>query len=71
MKEKDREKKKKKDLKNHKLQPVSDIVRENGDVISPQKGNVGTHCRIYLKIQFMLKCKTESPSNIFYQRLTI
>ncbi|XP_029379464.1 round spermatid basic protein 1-like [Echeneis naucrates] len=37
VKEKDRERKKKKDCKNHKLPPVHDIARENGDVISSQK----------------------------------
>ncbi|KAK2917968.1 lysine-specific demethylase RSBN1L-like [Channa argus] len=39
VKEKDREKKKenKKQWKNHKLPPVHDIARENGEVISPQK----------------------------------
>ncbi|XP_069018324.1 lysine-specific demethylase RSBN1L-like [Embiotoca jacksoni] len=38
-KEKDREKKKEKnkEWKNHKLPPVNDIARENGEVISPQK----------------------------------
>uniref|UniRef100_A0A1A7YP06 Round spermatid basic protein 1-like n=1 Tax=Iconisemion striatum TaxID=60296 RepID=A0A1A7YP06_9TELE len=37
--EKDRQKKKEKtrEWKNHKMPPVHDIVRENGDVISPQK----------------------------------
>lgn len=40
-KEKDREKKKEKnkEWKNHKLPPVHDIARENGEVISPQKGS--------------------------------
>lgn len=40
VKEKDREKKKEKnkEWKNHKLPPVHDIARENGEVISPQKG---------------------------------
>uniref|UniRef100_A0A3P8S3G4 Round spermatid basic protein 1 like n=1 Tax=Amphiprion percula TaxID=161767 RepID=A0A3P8S3G4_AMPPE len=39
VKEKDREKKKEKnkEWKNHKLPPVHDIARENGEVISPQK----------------------------------
>lgn len=39
-KEKDREKKKEKskEWENHKLPPVHDIARENGEVISPQKG---------------------------------
>ena len=40
VKEKDREKKKEKnkEWKNHTLPPVHDIARENGEVISPQKG---------------------------------
>lgn len=38
VKEKDREKKKNKEWKNHKLPPVHDIARENGEVVSPQKG---------------------------------
>lgn len=40
VKEKDREKKKEKskEWKNHKMPPVHEIARENGDVISPQKG---------------------------------
>lgn len=40
VKDKDREKKKEKnkEWKNHKLPPVHDIARENGEVISPQKG---------------------------------
>ncbi len=40
VKEKDREKKreKNKEWKNHKLPPVHDIARENGEVISSQKG---------------------------------
>ncbi|XP_071357978.1 lysine-specific demethylase RSBN1L-like [Trachinotus anak] len=37
VKEKDREKKKNKEWKNHKLPPVHDIARENGEVISSQK----------------------------------
>lgn len=39
-KEKDRQKKKEKnkEWKKHKLPPVHDIVRENGEVMSPQKG---------------------------------
>ncbi|KAM9352390.1 lysine-specific demethylase RSBN1L-like [Symphorus nematophorus] len=39
VKEKDRDKKKEKnkEWKNHKLPPVHDIARENGEVISPQK----------------------------------
>lgn len=39
-KDKDREKKKEKnkEWKNHKLPPVHDIARENGEAISPQKG---------------------------------
>ncbi|XP_049928693.1 lysine-specific demethylase RSBN1L-like isoform X1 [Epinephelus moara] len=39
VKEKDREKKKEKskEWKNHKMPPVHEIARENGDVISPQK----------------------------------
>ncbi|XP_073327817.1 lysine-specific demethylase RSBN1L-like [Pagrus major] len=39
VKEKDREKKKEKnkEWRNHKLPPVHDIARENGEVISPQK----------------------------------
>lgn len=40
VKEKDREKKKEKtkEWKNHKMPPVHDIARENGEVISPPKG---------------------------------
>ena len=41
VKEKDREKKKdknKEEWKSHKLPPVHDIARENGEVVSPQKG---------------------------------
>lgn len=41
VKEKDREKKKEKnkeEWKSHKLPPVHDIARENGEVVSPQKG---------------------------------
>lgn len=40
VKEKDREKKKdrNKEWKNHRLPPVHDIARENGEAISPQKG---------------------------------
>lgn len=37
-KERDKKKEKKKEWKNHKLPPVHDIARENGEVISPQKG---------------------------------
>ncbi|XP_029908740.1 lysine-specific demethylase RSBN1L-like isoform X2 [Myripristis murdjan] len=36
-KERDKKKEKDKEWKNHKLPPVNDIARENGDVISPQK----------------------------------
>lgn len=41
VKEKDREKKKEKnkEWKNHKLPPVHEIARENGEVVSPQKGS--------------------------------
>lgn len=40
VKEKTREKKKEKnkEWKNHKVPPVHDIARENGEVVSPQKG---------------------------------
>lgn len=43
-KDKDREKKKEKskEWKNHKLPPVHDIARENGEAISPQKGRAQT-----------------------------
>ncbi|TKS73327.1 Round spermatid basic protein 1-like protein [Collichthys lucidus] len=37
VKEKDREKKKNKEWKNHKMPPVHDISRENGEAVSPQK----------------------------------
>lgn len=45
-KDKDREKKKKeknKEWKNHKLPPVHEIARENGEVVSPQKGRNKNH----------------------------
>ncbi|XP_034735790.1 lysine-specific demethylase RSBN1L-like isoform X2 [Etheostoma cragini] len=44
VKEKDREKKKEKskEWKNHKLPPVHDIARENGEVMSPQKESKDT-----------------------------
>lgn len=47
VKEKDREKKKEKnkEWKNHKLPPVHDIARENGEVISPQKGGNERSCQ--------------------------
>lgn len=37
-KERDKKKEKKKEWKNHKLPPVHDIARDNGEAISPQKG---------------------------------
>ncbi|KAM3869966.1 lysine-specific demethylase RSBN1L-like [Diretmus argenteus] len=37
VKEKEREKKKDKEWKNHTLPPVNDVAKENGEVISPQK----------------------------------
>lgn len=40
-KERDKKKEKKKEWKNHKLPPVHDIARENGEAVSPQKGRDG------------------------------
>lgn len=54
VKEKDREKKKdkNKEWKNHKLPPVHEIARENGEVVSPQKGrNKIPHWAVELKVR--------------------
>ncbi|KAK2842138.1 hypothetical protein Q5P01_012338 [Channa striata] len=58
VKEKDREKKKenKKQWKNHKLPPVHDIARENGEVISPQK-------------ESKEKCKADSEEDLLLKKL--
>lgn len=59
VKEKDRQKKKdkNKEWKNHKLPPVHDIARENGDVISPKKGKKSSKqlmgkCTLYFTFYF-------------------